>query len=229
MPWDWQTAEIKGADLRKNLKGTRRERRGTIGFIDRTLDLIEEFDGRFAARVWLKQPGGPFDGRAVYTMSVQWLCERFQILLGQSDENGILIADSRSHAPNVNVAHSIFTQKLKATGDPYPNLVEVPVFGHSDNHAGLQIADVISSALLAPICCQFFLGGILRSRHVASEFESVGERYVPRLRPLLFAPPVGSSSSLLVHNVITKKGHTHLFRKFCESEGSGVTDLKIDT
>ena len=49
------------------------------------------------------------------------------------------------------VSHSIFTQKHQTGGDSFPNLVDTVVFGCSDNHVGLQIADCIVSGLIFPM------------------------------------------------------------------------------
>ena len=51
------------------------------------------------------------------------------------------------------VSHSIFTQKFSPAARNYQRLVELPTFGHSENHAGLQICDIVCSALLFPIAC----------------------------------------------------------------------------
>lgn len=215
--WDWQTAEVKGTDLRRAFRSSdRRERRATVGLLDRMLDLIERHNGRFGARVWIKPPGGPFDGRAVYTSSVQWLCGRFQSSLSSSNDSGIVIADSRNPAPNTNVAHSIFTQKFSAPGDPYPRILEVPVFGHSYNHAGLQLADVLSSGLVTPICAWFFLTGRVQNQHVLSSYEALAERYCPRLQRMQLPAQVGKGGqySLVVSDPVGLRGHMHLFRQF---------------
>jgi hypothetical protein len=66
----------------------------------------------------------------------------------RQDDLGFVIADSRMKRVNTQVSHSIFTQKFRTTGDTYDGIVEVPAFSHSDNHAGLELADAICSALL---------------------------------------------------------------------------------
>ncbi|MCL2780069.1 MAG: DUF3800 domain-containing protein [Actinomycetia bacterium] len=42
-------------------------------------------------------------------------------------------------------------------GGLYPQLVESPVFGHSDTHVLLQIADVLASALIYSCACAAYL------------------------------------------------------------------------
>ncbi len=144
--------EIKGADIRRNIAlGNRRHRRAAFGFIDHLLSLIEQYHGCIFGRVWVKGIGVPFAGRSVYASSMQYCCTTFQIFLDDFDDEGIIIADSRNKPANTNVSHSIFTQKFKANGDNFSRIVEMPVFGHSDNHAGIQIADLVCSAIIFPM------------------------------------------------------------------------------
>lgn len=79
-----------------------------------------------------------------YTFAVQDLAVHFGQFLLEAGSHGVIIADSRNPGPNIEVAHSVFTQKWRTGGDPYPPLMEVPLFAHSDNHAGLQLADLVA-------------------------------------------------------------------------------------
>lgn len=152
---DWMAAEIKGADLRKRARSTdRNDRRSAHGFLEKTLELVERYGGRLTGKVFVKPIGGAFRGTSIYTATVQTMCATFQHCLDHHGSHGILIADSRNKGKNANLSHSIFTQRHQAGGDPFDRLVEVPTFGHSENHAGLQIADILSSALLFPIATQ---------------------------------------------------------------------------
>jgi hypothetical protein len=104
------------------------------------MGLLEYHDARIFGRIWVKEVGGRCEDRSIYTFSVQAICADFQNLLETSGDTGFVIADSRSPAPNAAVAHSVFTQKFKTEGDRYPRILEMPTFGHSQNHAGLQVA-----------------------------------------------------------------------------------------
>jgi hypothetical protein len=142
-------AEVKGADVRRNAAvGSRRSRRAAFGFLDNLFALIEQHDCKIFGRVWIKGIGAAFTGRSVYTFSMQDTCSTFQTFLATTGEQGFIIADSRNKPANTNVSHCVFTRKFQAVGDTFPNLVEMPVFGHSDNHAGIQIADLICSAVV---------------------------------------------------------------------------------
>jgi hypothetical protein len=175
--------EIKGADIRRALRtgARRRNRRQAIGFLNAFMDLLEYHDAKIFGRAWIKEVGGDCDDRAVYTFSVQAVCEDFQNLLESTGDNGLVIADSRSPTPNAAVAHSVFTQKFKTAGDRYPRLLEMPTFGHSQNHAGLQVADLLCSALLFPMATHRYCTGYVRNVHVNAGFGVLSERYGARL------------------------------------------------
>jgi len=218
--WSWQTAEIKGTDLRRAIRqNSRRERRQAIGFLDRTFDLADAHSVRLASRVWIKDPGARFDGRAVYTSSVQWLCERFDASLQSPTDSGFVIADSRTPGPNAILSHSVFTQKFRATGDAYPRIIETPVFGHSQNHAGLQITDIVLSGVTAPICTHFFLSGRIANQHLHVRYADLAQRYTLRLLDLHARPSAATETTserkaldwdLSVSDPVTKRGHMHL-------------------
>jgi hypothetical protein len=207
-------AEVKGTDLRRSARSDdRATRRSAIGFFDRVLELLERHESSIAARVWVKKPGAEFNGRSIYTFSIQWLCEQFQVLLETQQAQGMVIADSRTAGPNINVAHSIFTRKHRAKGDPYSRIVEVPLFGHSNNHAGLQLADVVFSGLLAPICCDVFVRGRIASQHARPQYAALSERYLSRLESLLMSRRVPSPGrhSIQVSNKLGDQGSRALF------------------
>ncbi len=175
--------EIKGADIRRSLRvGARRKnRRQALFFLDAFMDMLEYHDAKIFGRVWVKEIGGPCDDRATYTFSVQAVCGDFQNLLESRGDTGLVIADSRSPTPNAAVAHSIFTQKFKTDGDRYPHILEMPTFGHSQNHAGLQVADLLCSALLFPMATHCYCTGYVKNVHVDPGFGALAERYGTRL------------------------------------------------
>ncbi|MEO0482753.1 MAG: DUF3800 domain-containing protein [Planctomycetota bacterium] len=180
--WDWQRAEIKGSEVRKASRADKkRKRRQAIGFLDKVFDLMTAHKCELSARVYIKAEGQPFDGRAVYASGLQGLCASFDSRLHSLGSTGLVIADSRAVGDNSAMSHSVFTQKYRRNGDAYPRLVEVPVFGHSDNHAMLQIADVFASSILFPICGYQCLHKRLSSIHVHGRFGELLERFQPRL------------------------------------------------
>ena len=93
------------------------------------------------------------------------------------------IADSRNKSKNLRVSHSIFTQKFSAAPS-YERQVELPTFGHSDNHAGLQLCDVVCSGLLYPIACYAYCTGHVNNVHVQSGASRLRRRYGQQLKEL---------------------------------------------
>ena len=184
---DWIAVEIKGADLRKRIReGKRDPRRQAIGFMDKFLDLMEGHGARLLARLYVKPIATPFNGRSVYTSAVQSLAADFQHYLEAGQAPGLMILDSRNKPKNTNVSHSVFTQKFRAGGDAYASLVEMPVFGHSDNHAGIQAADMICSAFLFPMATFVYCQGQVTNLHVHLQYYRIRDLFGERLKRLQF-------------------------------------------
>lgn len=214
---DWHRFEVKGSALRAAFReGGKRRRRHSQTVLDRALQVLLDSKCQFVAHVYVKEPGKPIDGSALYTYSVQAACTKFHHVLEQNDDQGIVIADSRMPRPNALVSHSVFTQKYKQTGDSLPRILEAPVFGHSNNHAGLQLADLLASALLFPICGHAFLSGFHDSEHVSPAYEAMGRRYWSVLRKLMV--PLSKHrdgwDAVTVSNPVSKRGSTYLMRSY---------------
>jgi len=180
--------EVKGADLRRDVAlGTHEERRHAIGFIDKSLDLLNDCHAKLFARVWIKGIGMRFDGTAVYTSSVQDICTTFQSMLAAEKDTGCVIADFRTKHTNALVSHSVFTQKYQTAGDAYDRLLEMPAFGHSDNHVGIQLADLLASALLFPMAVFTFCSGhVTNPTHVRPGNAVFPQRYGARLKAMQY-------------------------------------------
>ncbi len=179
--------EVKGSDVRRNAtRGTARQQHHALGFLDQILGLLEQYDVKLVARIWVKGLGLPFDPTSVYTSSIQGICTYFEHHLSLANETGICIADSRNKLKNVRVSHSIFTQKFSPAARNYQRLVELPTFGHSDNHAGLQICDIVCSALLYPIACFAYCTGHVNNVHVQPGAAKLKQRYGQRLKALQY-------------------------------------------
>jgi hypothetical protein len=209
-------AEIKGADIRRNAAcGSRRSKRAALGFLDNLFTLIEQYGAELFGRLWIKGIGKPFNGRSVYTFSMQDTCSTFQRLLAQTKEQGFIIADSRNKPANTNVSHSVFTRKFQANGDTFPNLVEMPAFGHSDNHAGIQIADLLCSAVVFPMAVQTYCRGHITSVHTR-DYASLKARYGERLRVLQFRyqdmTDHRSRGGITVSDAVASRGGGELFQ-----------------
>ena len=181
---DWILPEIKGSDLKKSaMSRSRNERRHALMFMGELLQLVESRGGKLAARVWVKQPGQTINARAIYTYSVQALTATFDNLLSDVGSLGVCIADSRTKQLNEPVAHAVFTQ-IHSLGPTYRHIKEVPLFGHSGNHAGLQASDLITSGILMPIACYVYCHTFVANSHVKDAALLLRDRFGPRLRSM---------------------------------------------
>ena len=176
--------EIKGAEVRRHAtRSSARRRAHAIGFLDHVMGLLGRHEVRLVARISIKALGSPFKATAVYTSSIQALCTYFEHYLTQCNSSGFCIADSRSKRKNLRVSHSIFTQKFSSIPN-YERQVELPTFGHSENHAGLQICDIVCSGLLYPIACYAYCTGQVSNVHVQPGAARLRHRYGQQLKGL---------------------------------------------
>lgn len=180
--------EIKGSEVRKTIrKSTRRnETRHAIGFLDKVVGLLESHNAKIIARILVKRVGRKVNENSVYTSYVQALSTCFHRYLEDNNSTGIMIADARFPHQDQAVAHSIFTQKFKRTGDDHSRILEMPTFGRSVNHAGIQIADIIASGILFPMAVHAYSTGHINSIHVSPRFELIRERFGERIKALQF-------------------------------------------
>ncbi len=208
--------EIKGSALRAQARSDRRRsRRHAIQLLDRIVGLLERHEVRLLGRVWIKEPTEGLEPRATYTFSIQDIARHFNHFLEAQDSEGIILCDSRRHAQDVQVAHSIFTQKHKASGDEFPRLIEPVVFGRSENHAGLQIADIVASSLLFPIGARVYCSQETGGVHSDPRFDDLRLRYSSRLgaRRYLYVDSAGKTrGGVVVSDRLTRKPSGLLFR-----------------
>jgi len=209
---DWMLVEIKGSTVRRRTTESTVKRQWAFGVVDATLRLVEQHTVGCYGRVYVKGIGQPINHRAVYTSSIQASCAwADRTLTGtvhadSGRRHGLVIADARLKQLNVNVAHSVFTQ-LHSAGRSLRSLVEPPVFAHSDNHAGLQIADMLASALLFPLATHVLcVGQYPRNLHLR-DYTALAARYSPRIADL-FGPPTvtGQRARLVVSDALAGRG-----------------------
>jgi hypothetical protein len=203
--------EVKGAKLRNGFRASssQRQRKQAIGMIDGTIRLLERYDAKLIGRIWVKQLGVKNDDMKVHASSLQFICGAFDAGL-PAGERGMVVVDSQTYQHNHRLAHSVFTQRF-AKEPKHCGLVDMPVFGHSDNHAGLQIADLLCSALLAPIACAVYAGSYGDwNRHYGSSYLDIRELFGSRLGALTYqwTNPRGGNqrSSLIVSDPLSKRG-----------------------
>ena len=210
----WVLVEVKGSEIRKYARSSNhRKRSHAYSFLEEFLKLLEKYAIKIIGRLWVKGIGQPFDGKAVYTSSVQHICKYFNHYITTSNIAGFIIADSRNPSLNATVSHSIFTMKFKTLGDAIPRIMEMPSFGHSQNHVGIQIADLLCSALLFPMAtCTYCLGHV-HNIHVHAEHIGLKRSFGPCLRSLqyLYFDGVKWQGGITVSDIIGKKSSAAMF------------------
>jgi hypothetical protein len=178
--------EIKGSDLRSSIRKHGEKAMAALKFVDTALDLLRENEARIFASIWVKGIGKAIDSRAIYTTSIQAACRNFSVFLAAHQDNGFMIADFRTPGLNTQVSHSIFTQKYSNKGDPLARLLELPTFGHSNNHVPLQIADLVCSTLLFPMATASYCAGQIIGKHVRGRDMLIKRRYANRVKSLQY-------------------------------------------
>ena len=179
--------EIKGSKLRRDVRadrGGRNTRRRAIGFIDKTIRLLEDHNGRIIGKVIVKADGFAIEDKHEYPRAVQELAVSFNSQAASSKSEGIMILDSRTKVKNEGNVHHITTRKFRRGGDMYPYLHEAPLFGHSDTHVPLQIADLLASALIFPIACLQYTPSDGSNVHTSQHYQQLHDKFGERLAKL---------------------------------------------
>jgi hypothetical protein len=179
--------EVKGSDLLHMTRDRSRDRRRQASrFRTELLDLTTAHGCHILGRVWVKEPGKSLDPDATYSYAVQDISRHFSQYLQWRASEGLLIADGRGHHRNVGTAHSIFTQKWRTAGDPYPSMAEVPLFAESNNHAGLQLADLLASSLVFPMAVAAYGVQGAGSVHSSPRYDEVRQSFGRQIRNLQY-------------------------------------------
>jgi hypothetical protein len=166
--------ELKGSTIRRNMRSTgRNNRRQAIRFLDAILDLLVKNDAKLIGRVWIKGQGAALDPTSTYTFAVQDIAKHFEHYLASTEDLGIIICDARQHNQDIVVGHSIVTQKHQVSGDAIPHIVDATVFGRSQNYAGMQIADLVASAVLFPAAAYTYCTGYGQSVHNSAHYDAM--------------------------------------------------------
>jgi hypothetical protein len=155
--------EIKGSELTR--PGSRTNRRAHQ-FIKQVIALCKKYNTILFSIIFIKDVVKPTSKRSLYTMALQYLCERFQIFLEESTDqtNSILILDSRMHNIDLEVGKShmsfIFGHE---TGKTCDKILEAPMFANSMLTVGLQIVDIMGSCIYSNFYqrnCMFVQGAL---------------------------------------------------------------------
>lgn len=179
--------EVKGSKLRRdvaNNAGGRNNRRRALGFIDKSLKLLEDHGCRIIGKVIVKTDGQTLQDKREYPKAVQEMAVSFNSQAAASRTQGIMILDSRTKVKNEGNVHSITTRRFRTGGDFYPQLIEAPLFGHSDAHVPLQIVDILASAIIFPIACLEYTQASEQHLHRHENYKMIKDKFGARLAHL---------------------------------------------
>jgi len=153
------------------------------------------------------------NGLAMNTYSIQWIYQVFQRYLEMQEEHGIVVIDNNNPGLNARVAHSVFTQKFQSSGDCYSRILEMPTFGGSQNHAGLQIADNVGSGMVVPMAGRAYCADHVEGSHVHPEYDKISAWLGQRLRHRQFRyrDDEDWSGGFIVSDPIGGRHSGHLF------------------
>jgi Protein of unknown function (DUF3800) len=178
--------EVKGSDVLQMTRNSSRDRRRQAMLVRfGLLRLLERHDCRIVGRVWVKEHGRSLKRDATYCYAVQDIVAHLCHFLASSGSRGVVVADARTPNLDATVAHSIFTQKWRTGDDPYRPLLEVPLFANSQNHAGLQIADLLACTLVLPMAASAY-GAPAGNVHSSAYYEAIRADHGRALRDLQY-------------------------------------------
>jgi len=167
--------EIKGNDLTR--PGSRNNRRNHA-YLDSVLKLCDKYRLSFFSVIIRKDPITPMEKTAIYTMSLQYLCERFQLFLDENTDNGLMIVDQRVRNIDYEVAKSHLSFVFgNISGKQCNRIIEAPMFTDSRLTAGLQLVDIVSS-------CIFTTNYYWRCRSIPG---ALNYHHMTKYRPYLIA------------------------------------------
>lgn len=213
-PLDDVREEIKGSDIRSRIRKRFRRADTELKLLDEVLQLLKAKDAAIFASIWVKGVGAPFRARPIYTKSIQMACETFEEFLVARNDCGFIVGDFRTTQLNDQVAHSIFTQKYRAKGDPFGRILELPTFGVSNNHVGLQITDLLCSALLFPMATATYCLGHVKGVHVTKGDVYIKRRFSRRINKLQyrFIKDKMRRGGVWVRDAHEKRDSGHIFK-----------------
>jgi hypothetical protein len=172
--------ERKGSQFRRALKQQKRgSRRASLGFLDAFIQIPEsnQISIEFACRL----KGSARLSSDSYAESVAEILTSVNNHAQLHDARFLAVLDSRTHAKNAPTVAYVFDQMTTAH-QPLSRLIEPPLFGHSDAHILLQVADVLASGMLAPMLSYTIAREQPNSPF--GDFAIVEERYRARIEAL---------------------------------------------
>jgi len=178
--------EVKGSGLRRSIRtpGSRNTRRRAIGYLDHVLDLLEQYQAKIYGRVLIKRVGETYPAASTYPSAVAELAATLEQQAQTAQTRALMILDAQTKVKNEGNVHTITTRRYRHGGNLFPTFVESPVFGHSDTHALLQIADLVASGLIYPAASAAYLPPSPGDAHRDPAYQAIRTVFGERLANL---------------------------------------------
>ena len=96
----------------------------------------------------------------------------------------------------------------------FPRIIEAPVFGHDNNHIGLQISDWLISGLICPMVGQTYLSELFPENvHCHPRYKLLKDTFKDKLKSLLFTYRSSSErcKGIYLSNPLSDKSSSEIF------------------
>jgi len=208
--------EINGSELLALTRDNKQGKRRHAALIrEDILSLMENQDVKTIARVWVKAANQGLRPTASYTYAIQDIARHFANFISGLGSRGMMVCDSREQQLNVKTAHSVFTDKFRTGVAPLNHLIDTAVFAHSDNHAGIQLADLVASAFLFPMSAATYCSTTAKGGHASSRYADICQDSGARLRSrqYIYRDDTGRSrGGVVVSDNIAQKSSAEMFK-----------------
>ena len=159
-------SEAKGSDLRRDLKQPLADDSRAAGFValKAALRLLDRANARVTGRVCVKRAGERFDGAGAEVRALRFVAGNFSRFLRRKNAEGRIVFDSRGDPRASGENKQVVRAMRRPPGRAWSKLRHPPIFAHSKDSVGLQLADWICSALIAPPAATAYCGDCARLR-----------------------------------------------------------------
>ena len=174
--------EVKGNMLRGDIKQSPDGGIGPAGFValKAALQLLDRADIRVTGRISVKPTDENFDGNEAEARALGFIVGNFSRFLLEKKTEGGIVFDSRGGGPDSEENKQVARAMKKAPGFSRPKLRKPPIFSRSEDCVGLQLADWICSALIAPPAATAYCGDCARlsgSPHIHKNYLQMRDQH----------------------------------------------------
>jgi len=200
--------EVKGAALRRDIRkmGSLHTTRRALSYLNQLISLLERHHVKLMGRVLVKRAGEVYSSASTYPSAVADIAGTLDRQARDAGARSLLVLDAQTKVKNEGNVHQITTRRFRHGGNMFPTFVESPVFGHSDTHSLLQVADLVASGLVYPMACAAYLPPVPGDAHRDPAYQAVRATFGKRLAGLEYRYPGGNGNLRGGFRVIDRVG-----------------------